>query len=961
MALKTRIYGKIQSVLPGAPKRAPEPDDEPREKFWTRERVKKMIKPALITLAGLFLFGSVFVWWVGRSLPDPSKLNSMQVAQSTKIYDRTGTHLLYEIYGDQKRTVVEMNQISDWVKKATVAVEDKDFYNHSGIRVLSIARAGVNDIVNRALAVVGIKRRTGSGGASTLTQQLVKNTIVGNQSRGLAGVYRKIKEAILAIKLERSYSKEDILKLYLNQIPYGSTNYGIESAAQSYFRKSAKDLTLAESATLAGMVQSPSRFLNNPDLFKQRRNVVLRLMADQGYITEEQKKNAQAEDLRLQYGGILEAPHFVLYVKQQLAEQFGENMVDTGGLRVITTLDYDKQIAARDIVKTNGDKFAKEAKANNAALVALDPKTAQIVVMVGSRNFDDDSIDGKFNVIVLGKRQPGSSFKPFVYTAAFEKGFTPETVLYDVETEFARAGKPYSPSNYDGKEHGLLTMRKALQGSLNIPAVKTLYLVGIKDMIEFGKRFGYTTFNEDCGLSMVLGGCEVIPLEHANAYATLANNGVYHAPVSILKVTDAASTTLYEWKQTDGTEAVKPEFAATIASVLTDNNARAYMFGAVNNLILPDRAVAAKTGTTNNTRDTWTMGYVPSLAAGVWVGNSDNTTMNGTSNKLAAVIWNQFMRKALASTTPEKFPDPPANDATKPVLRGSDGGIKLQIDKATGKIATSSTPPELIETRSYLPPHDILYYVNKDDPRGPAPASPADDPQYQAWENALQSWKDRQAATGTPLSFEEPPTEYDAPQSPELVPTVSVVSPIDGSTLTSRDMIFEVGASSPRGVTQVIFFIDGSNIGSAPSYPFKLTYHATKEANGPHTLKVIARDDLGNSAAKEISFTLNADFDPASFEWFDGADVTIGSDEFPRTVNLNPFRWEDAKDLKVYLETDGSEKLIYTFTSPADKLFNNRLYFNWQHSPGVGNYTLKGVLTDKKGRTVEKSLDVEVK
>ena len=917
-------------------------------------RWKKLLWPAVVAAGSLILVGSIVVAVISRDLPDPNRLADRQVAQSTKIYDRTGEHLLYEVYQNQKRTIVDLAHMSPWVPKATVAVEDKHFYEHKGVRVTSILRAGFNNLIGR---------KTGSGGASTLTQQLIKNTIVGAERRGLAGLFRKIKEAILAVQLEKKYPKDEILQMYLNEIPYGSTNYGVESAAQSYFHKAAVDLTLSEAATLAAMIQAPSRYLNNLNDLRARRDMVIRLMFDQGSITETEKSEAQNAALRIyRTSGIFDAPHFVLYIKQLLAEQFGESLVDTGGLKVITTLDYDKQKIAEKVVKENGDRFAKEANANNAALVALDPKTAQVLAMVGSRDFENEAIGGQFNVAVLGKRQPGSSFKPFVYTAAFEKGYTPETVLYDVTTDFDLRGgaEKYTPKNYDGKENGLVTMRKALQGSLNIPAVKTLYLVGTNEAIDFAKRFGYSTFTGDYGLSLVLGGAEVNLLEHANGYATLANNGVYHSPVNILKVTNSKGETLLEWQESDGTEAVKPEVAATISNVLSDNPARAFMFGINNTLNLPDRPAAAKTGTTNDNKDAWTLGYVPSLAAGVWVGNTIPAPMKSGGNKLAGVIWNQFMREALKGVRPESFPAALPNDATKPVLRGGDGGIRLSLNRLTGRIAASSTPENLIVEKTFLPPHDILHYVKRDDPRGSAPENPSDDSQYQNWETALQDLVVREQEKGRAVTLEEPPTQYDTPQSLELAPTIEITNPAAGQVVTTRNIAIEVKAGAPRGVAQVLYYLDGSSIGSSNQYPFNLNYYAQRLAKGTHTIRAIAQDDIGNSTSREAQFDLNAEFDPPSFDWFDASPLSVKSDTYPRTFYLVPFRWDDIKDIKIYLISSTEEKLIYTFNHLEDKLFNNQLFFTWQHSPGAGSYTLHGVMTDNNGVVVEKSLGVSV-
>jgi len=906
----------------------------------------------IIILVGFIATTAVFAW-VSKDLPDPNRLNDRQVPQSTKIYDRTGEHLLYEVYQNQKRTLVNLDQMSPLLPKAVISVEDKKFYEHSGVRIVSIIRAGFNNLIGR---------KTGSGGASTLTQQFIKKTMVGDEH----SIFRKVKEAILALRLEKKYSKDEILKMYLNEIPFGSTNYGVEAASQSYFHKSAKDISLPEAATLAALIQAPSRYLNNLDSLRERRDTVLRLMSEQGYITEDEKVQAQNEALRIyRNNSIMLAPHFVLYVKQLLADQFGEKAVDSQGLKVITTIDYDKQLAAEKIVKENGDKFAKQYNANNAALVAIDPKTGQILAMVGSRDFENEEIDGQFNVAVLGKRQPGSSFKPFVYTAAFEKGFTPDTVLYDTVTNFdQRNGGDYTPQNYDKKEHGLVTIRKALQGSLNIPAVKTLYLVGTKNAVDFAKRFGYSTLSEDAGLSLVLGGSEVTLLEHTNAYATLADNGIYHQPVSILKVTDDKNSTLLEWKNPDGEEAITPELAATIDNVLSDDEARSYMFGRNGSLTLPDRAVAAKTGTTNDYKDAWTMGYIPSLATGVWVGNTKPSTMKGGGNTLAGLIWNQFMREATKNTPPETFPQPPENDATKPVLRGANDGIKLKINKMNGKIATSSTPDALIVERTYLPPHTILHYINKDDPRGAAPTNPADDPQYESWEQSLQQWIQKQNNSGKELSLEDPPTEYDDNSyNPELSAKIEILSPKENETINGRQVDIQVNASAPRGIKQVFYSIDGKQVGASEQFPFNFSFTFDKLFTSQHILEVSAIDDQGNSGQAKTLFFVNSDFDPPIFSWVDQNGLTLSKNDFPRPIQLKPIRWEDTEDIKIQLiNSSGKIKNIFDFNHKEDSLTSqNLLEFTWKTFPGAGDYILKGILTDKNKGVYEQSVSIKIK
>lgn len=931
--------------------------DKFRENENSAGEPRKFNKKKIVLTLGMlilisFVFGSIALAWISKDLPDPDRLSDRQVQQSTKIYDRTGEHLLYEVYQNQKRTLIGLDQMSPLLPKAVIAIEDKKFYEHNGVRIVSIMRAAFNNLIGR---------KAGSGGASTMTQQLIKQTVIGDER----SIFRKIKEAILALRLEKKYSKDEILKMYLNEIPLGSTNYGVQAASQSYFQKDSKDLNVAEVATLAAMIQAPSRYLNNVDALRDRRDTVIRLMFEQGYITEEQKKEAQDLALKIyRSGGIMDAPHFVLHVKQLLADQFGEKIVDSGGLKVITTIDYDKQKAAEKIVKENGDKFAKQYNANNAALVAVEPKTGQILAMVGSRDFGNEEIDGQYNVAMLGKRQPGSSFKPFVYAAAFEKGFTPETVIYDTITNFDRAGGNYTPKNYDNKEHGLVTIRKSLQGSLNIPAVKTLYLVGTKNAIDFAKRFGYTSFTGDPGLSLVLGGAEVNLLEHTNAYATLANNGTYHTPVSILKVTDPNNNILTEWKETDGSEAVKPEIAATLTSVLTDDAARGYIFGRNGSLTLPDRAVAAKTGTTNDYKDAWTMGYVPSIAAGVWVGNTTPSTMKGGGNALAGLIWNQFMKEATKDTPAEVFPQPPINDATKPVLRGGDGGIKLSINSLNGKIATTSTPSAIIVEKTYLPPHDILFYVNKNDPRGPALANPFDDPQFENWEHSLQAWVERENSAGRPVSLEEPPTEYDDNvYTPELAPYIKVIYPTMSETVNSRTIDISVNATAPRGIKQVTYRIDDKLIGTTDQFPFNFSYTFDKIYTQQHVLTASAVDDQGNAGQDKVVFFVNTPFDPPTFSWTTVNQTVLTKTDFPFPVQITPVRWDDIKNIKIQLiSPNGSIKNIFDFNHKDDTLTEAELLeFVWKTYPGAGQYSLKATMTTKTGTTEEKSLSVEIK
>lgn len=809
---------------------------------------KKLLSISILLTALGFVAGTILIAWVSKDLPDPDRLTDREIAQSTKIYDRTGEELLYEIFADEKRTLVELEDISEHIVNGVIATEDTKFFEHRGIRPLSIARA----------VVKGILPGNRIEGTSTLTQQLVKNAILTNER----SITRKVKEAILSIRLEQKYSKNQILKIYFNEIPYGSTNYGVESAAQAYFGKSASEVTLQEAATLAGLPKAPSTYLNNSDALKQRRDFVLRRMFDEGYITEEEKNAAQAEALTLSRNyGEIKAPHFVLYVREQLVEQFGEALVNSGGLSVRTSLDWEKQQIAERVVDEVGTPALEAAEADNTALVAMEPGTGHIIAMIGSKDFYDESIDGQFNVATLGKRQPGSSFKPIVYTAAFEKGYTADTILYDVETNFGKnSNRDYTPLNYDLSEHGPVTIRKSLQGSLNIPAVKALYLVGEKSGIDFAKRLGYSTFdNGDFGLTLVLGGGEVRPVEHVAAFGIFANEGRRMDTTSILEVRSATDEVLYEWKQERGEQVLEPEVTALISDVLSDDEARAYAFGTGGVLTLPGRSVAAKTGTTNGYIDGWTVGYTPSLVAGVWGGNTDNTPMKAGygGSKVAGPIWKAFMTEALEGTPAEAFPEPPPNDATKPVLRGTEsGGVTVQVNKVTGNLVSSSTPEHLIEERTYIQPNSILHYVLKDDPRGGAPENPAVDAQYEIWETAIQDWVVRKQEEDPEfkLEFGEAPTGVDDEYSIELIPNMDVIYPVPSSTITTNNLFTDIRVTAPRGVSVVRFYLDNRFIGLEQEHPFNLDYTASSLTPGAHTLSIEVEDDIGNRLREDIPF-----------------------------------------------------------------------------------------------------------
>ncbi|MDO8505302.1 MAG: transglycosylase domain-containing protein [bacterium] len=709
----------------------------------------------LFIAAGIFLTFAIAV--LSRNLPEPGRLIERTVPISTKIYDREGKTLLYDIHGETNRTPVALDQIAPTAIKATLVAEDRDFYDHSGFALKGMLRS----------LFLNVFKGGPLRGGSTITQQFVKNAVLTREKT----LTRKLKELVLSYRIEKRFSKDEILNMYFNEIPYGSTIYGIEAASQSFFRKSSKDLDLIESVLLASIPQAPTRmspYGNHTDELIGRARSIINGMVEEGYITKEVAEKAKTEDMikRIQAKqDNLLAPHFVLFVKEQLVEKYGEDFVEQGGLKVITTLNWNFQTIAEEEVLKGALKNEKQYKGENAALVALDPKTGQILSMVGSRDYFDTTIDGNVNV-ALRARQPGSSFKPLVYAAALKKGFTADTPLWDVTTTFKVEPKEYTPHNYDNKEHGLLTVRKALAGSLNIPAVKTIYLTGIESVLDLADNLGYSTLKDRSrfGLSLVLGGGEVKLLEHVAAFSSFANDGKSFPTVSILRVEDTTGRVLEQWHPSSPREILEPTIVRELTDILSDNSARTFIFGANNHLTLKDRPVAVKTGTTNDWHDGWALGFTPSLSVGVWAGNNDNTAMKpkADGSLIAAPIWNAFMTRALKGTPVEQFLKPDPRPVTNPILRGQGiGGVSLKVNKTNGKIATETTPPELIEQRTYQAAHSELFYLNRENLEGPSPENPGADPNFENWETAVRTYAEAHG-----ISAEAPPTEYDTP-SPE--------------------------------------------------------------------------------------------------------------------------------------------------------------------------------------------------
>lgn len=608
--------------------------------------------PILVII--LVLLGAFYAF-ILKDLPSPTRLGNTTGSYSTQIYDRNG-ELLYTIYGDRNQTFVPLNKIPKQIQHATIAIEDKDFYRHGAIDFRGLARA----------AYVTFIKKTQVQGGSTLTQQLVKNSLLTPERT----LIRKIKELVLSFAVEILHSKDEILEMYLNQVPYGGTAYGVEAASQTFFGKHVHELTLAEQAYLAGLPESPSTlspFGSHPELGKKRQEEVLNKMYDQGYIKKDEKEKAVKQQLKFEkISNPIKAPHFVFYVKDLLTKKYGSQKVEQGGLKVYTSLDLDIQDFAQ---KTVAEEVArvKRYKVGNGAALITKPGTGEILAMIGSKDYFDPQ-HGNVN-IALAHRQPGSSIKPLNFAVGLSKGYSAATPFIDQPVCFpSPPSKPYCPRNYDGTFHGVVQMRYALANSLNIPAVQMLKLNTLETFISTASAMGLTTFKDPSryGLSLTLGGGEVMMVDMATAFGVFANQGYRIDLHPILKVTDNKGQILEEYKPPKspifGKKVLSSEVSFIISDILSDNNARAQAFGTNSELKIDKQKVSVKTGTTNDYRDNWTIGYTPSYLVAVWVGNNDNTPMSGIVSGVtgAAPIWNVLMTELLKDKKQE-IPQKPAN------------------------------------------------------------------------------------------------------------------------------------------------------------------------------------------------------------------------------------------------------------------------------------------------------------
>lgn len=651
--------------------------------FLFSKKVK--ISFILIFLGFFFSAYSYFLVNIAHDLPSPLTLRNLPTPTTTEFFDKNGT-LLYRFYEGKNRTPVKLADIPKPLIYATIAMEDKNFYSHYGVDFYGIARA-----------LLILARDGEVQGGSTITQQLIKNTLLTPERT----LQRKTKEIILAFWTERIFSKDEILEMYFNEVPYGGTSWGIAAASQTYFGKEVKDLNLAESTFLAGLPASPTTYSpygTNPELAKLRQKEALRRMVEDGFVSQELADATYGQELQIKQPiSEIKAPHFVLYVRSKLSEKYGERFVAQGGLHIYTTLDLKIQDMAEKVVAEEVEKV-KNLRVSNGAAMIVNPKTGEILAMVGSKNYWDSG-GGNFNV-TTALRQPGSSIKPITYATAFKQGYSPGNTLLDTPATFRNLWETYTPVNYDGKFHGPVTIRTALASSLNVPAVKMLAVVGIPEMIKTAQSLGITTFDDTnrYGLSLTLGGGEVKMTDMMQVYSTFSQMGKKNPLKETLKITDTKGQIIEDNTATFGEMALEPAIAYLITDILTDNKARTPAFGSNSQLVIPGYQVAVKTGTTDNKRDNWAFGFTSDYVVGAWVGNNDNTPMDqkiASGVTGATPIWNRIMTEVLKNTTPVAF-QKPSN-----VLTGTaDGHKDLVIAGSSPKSVVAARKRKIQEEKS---------------------------------------------------------------------------------------------------------------------------------------------------------------------------------------------------------------------------------------------------------------------
>lgn len=983
-----------------------------RQRFKQGEVTRwQKIKYFIFALFGVFVtFSLVLFLWIWATLPDINDHEKIFAAQSSVILDRNGA-LLYKIKGDEDREIVPYTEISKYAPLAAISIEDDQFYNHGGFDFAAILKA--------VCSQVGVCSQ--ARGGSTITQQYIKNAFLTNERT----YSRKIKEIILSMQLENRYSKDEILALYLNRIPYGSIIYGVEVASQKFFGKSASKLTIAESAILASLPKSPTYYWpygenayarinldektilekdlrNEQDIIDaseginlskgllgktytfgegdQKRDIyvkgrvefVLDRMYELGHITEEERNKAQKEADNMVFkpleNSLDKAPHFVTDVKELLEEKYGVDKVNKGGLKITTTLNYEMQKMAEEAIASRAEVNQNKYGANNASLISLDPNNGQILAMVGSRDFNDAEIEGQNN-LTTSRRQPGSSFKPFVYAAAFLKGHAPSTVVYDVKTTFNSDGSKYTPDNYSGKFNGPVSMRNALGGSLNIPAIKAGYLASMDNVMKLAAGMGMYFVPQDYyGLASALGTNEIAPLDMARGYSVFANGGYRVEPIYILKVEDAEGNILEEYEAPkDRKQALDPQVAYLVNDILTDKNARPADFWR-NGITLSNQLNGAKTGTSNIEaksgnhsdilpRDNWTIGYVRNLVTAVWVGNTKSTALKPGADGLttAAPIWKEYMTKASEKVEKGEFEKPeglkwvniskrsgklaskktPSGDIIKAVFasfgvpKDYDSSYQVvKIDKVSGKLATEFTPEDAIEEKVFYTAHDVL----------------------PEWDAAAQAW-----ARAAGMAGGAPPTEYDDVHTAETMnakPQISITSPSSSGIVSPPRVAVMVDITSPAGVQRVDYYLDDELLTTVSNSPFhgSLPLSADFADGSIHSIKAIVYDELLHSNQSSIT-------------------VKIGADDTPPTVSFafpkNNAKLTAGSSVGIQLQAyDGNGAVVSAKYYLDGKLYQNDIEppFEWQLTVPTdeGSYELMVEAFDQAKNKSSDSIQIQV-
>ena len=875
-------FKKFSKVKFGAKKEQKPKPQSSDSKFEFYNNLLSKFSGVLIAL--IVIVFVVFIFY-SKDLPDPNRLSTRGNETGTKIFDRNGNSI-FELYGDKNRVLIKLDDVPENIINATLATEDAEFYIHSGFSLRGMARAVKNTLTGEGLQ-----------GGSTLTQQVVKNSLL-TQDRT---VDRKIKELILALQIESKYSKSDILQMYFNETPYGGQNYGIYAASKAYFAKEPKELTLSESAYLAGLPQRPSYYSpysSNKEAGIERRNFVLYLMRNNGwvgkdgtrkYISEEEYQKARDEKLNFKpSAAIFKAPHFVFTVKDKLIEMYGEDVVENGGLQVKTTLDLGIQENAEKIM---GQVLEREKVygVGNAAEVILETKTGQVLSLIGSKNYFGNPepegcqtattgekgcvFDPFFNV-ATANRQPGSAIKPITYAGLLENGFTPAFTFLDVPTTFTGEGvekdKAYTPVNYDGVYRGPISLRKSLGNSLNIPAVKALDILGLDKFLDLAKKMGISTFQDKTrfGLSLTLGGGETKLIELTSAYTVFGNKGIYNEPIYILEIKDSKGNIIYAAPDQRGQRALSEETAFMISDILADDGARSLVFGFNSLLKIPNQQVAVKTGTTNNKRDNYAVGYTPSYTIGVWVGNSNNQPLNaaiasGISG--ATPIWAETMKYLLK--------DKPTTGANVEKFNSTPNMLKIEVDERSGMLPYKDYPKRFewfVKGTEPLSPSEWYKTIEicKVDGRiANDECKKADQTDTKTfigitdykpeWQNFTDAWL--QENYGGKDSTYFPPTiksqlSFNGDKPEDMNPYIRIVAPKENSNVPAKFRI-STEISTPNKIKNVKFYIDGNEVGSDTSKPFGFTFNLTPAQIGTHKFKAKATDDSGNSGEHEI--TLN--------------------------------------------------------------------------------------------------------